>query len=416
MLDLSRSHIGSFYMSDGISRYAPLSAYHVPPLSSSLHYSNALFEGMSIVATRHGSSLRLGLFHPTLNFERMRYGISQLALNWELYSDEQIIESIFTACALNGWNRSIELEGVNTTIRSPLGDYQRIYVRPLVYCRNNAIGLAAEKKHELMLCMEPMGEYLEQADEGINVMLFPHPRSLAFPTIKAASNYQLSTHGLARLAQYNRTNDIQCGETIYTNSAGNLTEGSGENIVMIKDNELITPHPREGALPGITYRIAFMIAEEMGIKTRFGTFKYSDVESADALFFTGNAAGLVPISKVVKADENFMAQDYMQTKEGGKSQLFRKLKEEYTRVSLGDTAYGNFFTYMEDWIDETRISELNNLGADFKRLLTDENARFAGTNTTVSSYLEITPKISVARSYFDDKKWIVERLGIRHYL
>ncbi|MGC9057662.1 MAG: aminotransferase class IV [Candidatus Micrarchaeia archaeon] len=416
MSDLMRSVIDNFYMSDGISKYFIVKHHTVPPLSSSLHYSNAMFEGMSILGVKKGGSIRLGLFHPALNFERLRYDLASLGFRWELYSDEQIIESIFTVCALNGWNKKIELENEDTLIQSEHGDYHRIYVRPLVYARNNAIGLRAKQSLELMNCLVPMGEYISGDPTGINVMLFPTPRTLAFPNYKASSNYQLSIHALHRMTEYNERNDIQCNEVIFENIRGNITEGSGENVVMIRDNELITPPVSEGALPGITYRIAFMVAEEMGLKVSFGTFKYEDIDSAECMFLTGNAAGLVPIKKVVKVDNHFNTVDYMETKEGGNNPLFRKLHSEYSKISLGDTSYGEFFTYLDEWFDESRLDELNLLGIEFKKRLAAEEDRYIGTNTRISSYLEIPPKIMVVRKYFENKKWMLERLGISRFL
>ncbi len=417
MNDLSRDVLDNFYMSFGISKYNLVQAQYIPPLSPSLHYSSALFEGMSILGVPDGPDIRLGLFHPNLNLERMRHGMKSLKIDWELYSDEQIIESIFTICALNKWNKSITMEDRNVKISNEFGEYYRIYVRPLVFAKNNAIGLGARLDYELMLGLMPMGEYIAPRDpDGACVMLFPRPRELAFPTVKASSNYQLSMHARSALKSYNANNDIQCDEAIFNNPKGNITEGTGENIVMIKDNELITPPVSEGALPGITYRIAFLIAEELGLKTKFGTFAYSDVESADALFFTGNAAGLVPIKKVVRVDSNYSVVDYMETKEGGKNHIFAKLKQEYAKISMGDASYGSFFTYLSDWIDESRLDELNRLGDEFKHSLSKEMEHYEGTNTSISSYMHISPKISVIRKYFDDKRWIIERLGIKHYL
>lgn len=417
MYDLTRPITDNFYMSEGITRYSLIRGHAIPSVSPSVHYASAMFEGMSIIALRKGAKLRLGLFHPNLNFERLRHGISSLGYDWELYSDEQIIESIFTICALNGWNNLIEFEGTNTVVRCNKLEYQRIYVRPLVYSNYNGIGIAEPHNIELMLNLVPMGEYIQLSDPaGVTALLYPKPRSLAFPQSKVSSNYQLSIHAKTTLSGYNRLNSERCDEVVFQNSSGILTEGSGENIVMLRDNELVTPPPSEGALPGITYRIVFMIAQELGLKAGFGTFKYSDVKSADALFFTGNAAGIVPVKKIVRMDENYSMLDYAECREGGKNSLLAKIKSEYNRILLGDTAYGNFFTYLDDWIDEVRQGELNNLGSEFKRLLTEENRRYDGTNSTVLSFMEITPHISVSRHYFDDKKWILSKFGIRNYL
>ncbi|MEM3364025.1 MAG: aminotransferase class IV [Candidatus Micrarchaeia archaeon] len=417
MYDLMRPIQDNFYMSEGIIRYSLIRGHAVPSISPSVHYASGLFEGMSIIALRNGPRLKLGLFHPALNFERLRHNLKGLGYDWELYSDEQIIESIFTICALNSWNNVIELEGANTVISSGDKEYQRIYVRPLVYSNYNGIGIVEPRNIELMLNLAPMGEYIPCSDPaGTTALLYPQPRYLAFPQFKVSSNYQLSIHAKTMLTAYNKTNDLKCEEVVFQNTKGNLTEGTGENLVLLKDNELITPPPSEGALPGITYRIVFLIANELGTKARFGTFKYSDIESADALFFTGNAAGIVPIKRIVRVDSKYSTLDYMDCKEGGKNNLMSKLKSEYNRVLLGDTAYGSFFTYLDEWLDENRLAELNDLGLEFKRRLTEENRRYDGTNSSVLSFMEITPRIAVERKYFDDKKWMIERLGIRNFL
>jgi len=418
MYDLGRPVTDNFYMSEGITRYSLIRGHAIPSVSPSVHYASALFEGMSIIAVREGAKLRLGLFHPALNFERLRHNIKSLGYNWELYSDEQIIESIFTICALNNWNNAIELEGANTSVKCDGREYKRIYVRPLVYSNYNGIGLAEPHNIELMLNLVPMGEYISPPDPaGVTALLYPKPRDLPFAQYKVSSNYQLSIHAKTVLTAYNRSNNPpHCDEVIFQNSRGIITEGSGENVVMLRDNELITPPPSEGALPGITYRILFMIAQELGLKTRFATFKYGDVESADALLFTGNAAGAVPIKRIVRVDEDYNFLDQKACKEGGTNPMVQKLKEEYNRILLGDTAYGNFFTYLDEWIDEKRLSELNALGAEFKRLLAEENRRYDGTNSTVLSFMEIPPALSVSRNYFDDKKWMLEKFSIQNYL
>lgn len=409
MLDLDEKVLRNFFVSLGVENYMLARTAAAPILSPSLHYSLALFEGMSIIATKKRGRLKLGLYHPTLNFERLRLGAERIGYAWPGYYEEHMVESIFTICALNGWHKKIVLKGKKVDVKTESGDrFQRIYVRPLLYSNNNAVGLGSHLEPELLLALAPMGAYITPREKkGISVMLYPHPRRVPFPQIKVSSNYQLSVHARSMLDHYNSRNPEKCHEAIFANEKGVLTEGSGENIMLIKGNELISPPIREGVLPGCTMRIIARIAQDMGMKFRWGTFKYAEVRKADSLFFCGNAAGMVPIRRIVKISGSCRTLGSAEVKEGGENGNFIELKKRYEDFELGKEAekFGRSLTYLDEWIEKPE--QIQAMGEEVK----DEMESLAGKTVgdwQVGKILHLTPSGAVPRS-FPQHKWSMQK-------
>lgn len=396
--------IENFFMSSGKDVYCLVKHFEVPPLSSSLHYANAIFEGASIIGKPRKHGYELGFFHPALNYERLHYGMDFFGYEIKHYNIEHLIANAFYICALNGWHERIELEGKDVLIETHYGRFARIYVRPIAYSTNNVIGLGAPMTFDVMHALVPMGAYLEMPKgKGLTVMLYPYPRELAFPHVKASSNYQLSIYARRKLNEYNAKNRTMCSEVVFLNQRGNLTEGTGENILLLRDNEIIAPPVNEGALPGITLRIVSVIAKAMGLKFRFGTFRMSDVENAEALFFTGNAAGIAPIGSIVEVDEHYMAKKTYEVKEGLRSSTMMALIKEYEKIELGDESHGKFFTYLHEWIDDERLQKLALIGEEVRK----KRRKACAAITTI-------PK---PPDYWEShKRKMFEELGIKKFL
>lgn len=360
--------IEDYFMSSGKDIYCLVRNFSIPPLSSSLHYSNAIFEGMSIIAKRRKHGYDLGFFHPVLNYERMHFGMEFFDYNISHYNTEHLIANVFQVCCLNNWHEKIELEGKKLEINTNNGSFVRIYVRPIAYSTNNVIGLGAAMNFDILQALMPMGTYLEKPDgKGLNVMLFPYPRELAFPHIKASSNYQLSIYARKKLREYNVRNKKKCNEMIFTNDRGKITEGSGENVFLLREDEIVTPPVSEGVLPGITMRIVGKIAKAMGLRFRYSAFTINDIKNADGLFFTGNAAGVVSIGTIIKVDREYRFKGTYEVKKGLRSKTARKIVEEYEKVQLGDESYGKLFTYLHEWIDDNEIDKLAESGGRIRK-------------------------------------------------
>ena len=385
------SELDQLVISTRPGMFASISQAYIPPLSPSLHYSHSLFEGMSIIY-RDGKA---GLFHPTLNLERLRYNVEELGWKWMGYSDADIIGNIFALTAMNGFYKSFR-EGSGVSIKKAGREIKRLYVRPLVYTNSNAIGLGSEMKPELLLAVAPMGHYLPEKKQGIDVMLFPYPRIVSFPGLKTASGYQIAIYAKAKTNLFNLKSERQCPETIFTNKEGYVVEGSGENIFMLSEGKLVTPLPSDGALPGITIRIVSYVAEQLGIDCEFGKMTLEDIGKSDGIFLTGNAAGIVPVNAIAEVDKSYELKRWHELGSGA-NETIRKIKDEYEKL---ETWQGSerFHTFMEDWYLQDEIIELEGMFSEGRK------------------QAEYTPPCRIPEKFKIDSLWINEKFSMRNYL
>ena len=92
-------------------------------------------------------------------------------------------------------------------------------------------------------------------------------------------------------------------EALLLDDEGNISEGSGENLFLIKNGEVFTPD-LDASLDGITRKSIISLAEEDGLKVNIKKISLEEILEADELFFTGTAAEVVPIKSV---DESLIA-------------------------------------------------------------------------------------------------------------
>jgi len=87
-------------------------------------------------------------------------------------------------------------------------------------------------------------------------------------------------------------------EALLLDADGNLSEGSGENLFIVRDRQLLTNDDRHSILLGITRDAVLQIARDLSYKVEVKTLELDDLLSADEAFFTGTAAEVTPISEV----------------------------------------------------------------------------------------------------------------------
>jgi len=123
-----------------------------------------------------------------------------------------------------------------------------------------------------------------------------------------ASTRRLPTDGLdGRIKSLNYLNNIlarmeagQAGvdEAILLNQQGHVAEGSAANIFVVRDGQLCTPHPVDGALQGITRSVVMELAAREKIPATVCTLTPYDLYTADECFLTGTGAELIPVREV----------------------------------------------------------------------------------------------------------------------
>ena len=93
-------------------------------------------------------------------------------------------------------------------------------------------------------------------------------------------------------------NRANVNEAIMLNQSGTISEGTGDNLFIVKDGKILTPPPAAGILIGITRGIAIQFAEEIGVEVIERQITVHELITADEAFLTGTAAEIVPLVEV----------------------------------------------------------------------------------------------------------------------
>jgi branched-chain amino acid aminotransferase len=244
-------------------------------LTHALHYASAVFEGTRCYKTEKGPAVfRLSDHNQRLINSAKIY---RMELPW---TREEIDEACLDLIRKN------ELEDC--------------YIRPLVYRGYHSLGVSPfECPVELSIAVWRWGRYLgpEALEKGVDVMVSSWARMApdTLPAMaKATGNYADAQLIKMEAILYGFT------EGIALNHLGAVSEGSGENLFLVKDGEIHTPSLDAAILPGITRATIKHLATEMGYTVKEIHIPREMLYLADELFFTGTAAEVTPIRSVDK--------------------------------------------------------------------------------------------------------------------
>jgi len=211
-------------------------------------------------------------------------------------------------------------EAILETLR--VNELRDAYIRPIVTRGVGDLGIDPRKCARptvIIIPREGIGLYDEKLYErGLRAIVATTrnqpPESLP-PTIKSL-NYL--TNILARIEANVRGAD----EAIMLDIRGNVSEGSADNIFIVKDEELYTP-PVMNNLPGITRAVVIELAREEGYEVHEENFGIAELYTADEVFLTGTAAEIAPI---VEIDGRVIG-------EGKPGPITRKLRERFRKIT-----------------------------------------------------------------------------------
>jgi len=253
--------------------FIPFHDAQVHVLSHALHYGTSWFEGIRAYETAKGTAIfrlsdHMKRFHQSLKVYRTVLPHSVEELN----------------------AAAIELIQRN--------DLTQAYIRPFAMRGFGDMGVYALRNPlEVYIASWEWGAYLgeDAAMMGVDVCVSSWDRITpnALPSIsKAGGNYMNS--------QLVKMEAIENGyaEGICLDSYGNVAEGSGENIFVVIDGEILTPPSASSLLPGITRDTVMTLAESLGYQVRQTNIPRAMLYTADEMFFTGTAVEVTPIRSV----------------------------------------------------------------------------------------------------------------------
>src|ERR1700722_929493 len=199
------------------------------------------------------------------------------------------------------------------------------YVRPLVLRGYGDVGvLPANNPIETYIACFPWGRYLGEAalKDGVDVCVSSWTRIApnTLPALaKAGANYMNSQLIRMEAAANGYTEGIALDE------AGYVSEGSGENIFLVRDDKLLTPPLGASVLPGITRDAIVKIAGQLGIPVIETIIPRELLYIADEVFFTGTAAEVTPIRSV----------DRIQVGAGYRGPITEKIQKRFFEIVDG---------------------------------------------------------------------------------
>ena len=242
-------------------------------LNPTMHYGWGVFEGIRAYATDRGPAVF-----------RLTEHIDRLFRSAKIY----LMDPGFTPAEI--------VAAVKDTVR--VNEIESCYIRPVVYLGYGEMGLNPLPSHvETAIAVWPWGLYLGQdaLEAGCRAMTSSwehiNQNSIA-PQGKGTGQYMNSS--LSKVAALKAGYD----EAILLSPAGNVVQGTGENLFVVQGRTLVTPPIQDGLLAGITRDSVMQIAGDLGYEVVEHSLVRTDLYLAEEAFFTGTAAEVVPIAEV----------------------------------------------------------------------------------------------------------------------
>ena len=280
-------------------------------LSHTLHYGTGVFEGIRAYKTNDGPAI----FRLSDHTERLFDAASKISINIPFS------ESELNAAQCATLEKNNLKEG---------------YLRPIVYLGNEGLGLRAKDLSvNVAIAAWEWPSYMDpQAKEnGISVIKSSH---LQYENPLHSGNKIIGTYFSNTMALHEAI-DNGADEAIMLDKNGHISEGSGENVFIVKDGNIYTPTTNH-CLNGITRQSVIQIAKDFHIQVVETNLDYDDLLNADEAFFTGTAVEITPISRL---DNNSI-------NSGSRGEITKKLQEKFKEIISGyDKSYQNWLTYIK---------------------------------------------------------------------
>jgi len=271
-------------------------------LSHVMHYGSGVFEGIRAYQLADSGT---AVFRLREHMQRLLLSAKMLYMDVG-YSVDELCEATRQLIAANGLDAC--------------------YVRALVYRGYGSMGLdpIPAPVNVIIACWKwapLLGD--GSGDAGVEACVSSwRQRSVNSmpPAIKASGNYVNSS--LARI----EANKNGYDEAILLNEQGHVTEGTGDNLFIVKGGRVLTPPSADGVLRGITRDTVIELAQTFGYEVRKVSLVRTDLYSADEVFLTGTAVEVVPLHAI----------DGIQVGDGRLGPVTRRLQDAFRAIVRGE--------------------------------------------------------------------------------
>jgi branched-chain amino acid aminotransferase len=267
-------------------------------LSHTMHYGTGVFEGVRAYKTEKGAAI----FRLDDHTDRLFEAAAKLSIEIPYSRDElnEVQKEIFK-----------------------INNLEEGYLRPIVYLGSESLGIrATELSVNVAVAAWEWPSYMspEAKESGISVIKssfdqYSNPLHSGYKIIGTYINSTMALHEAIKMG---------ADEAILLDKNGFISEGSGENIFLIKDNKIFTPRT-EHCLNGITRKSVISIASDMGFDVVEKDLTLDELFDSDEAFFTGTAVEITPISKIDKKVIGI----------GSRGPITEKLQKTYNDIIFG---------------------------------------------------------------------------------
>ena len=271
----------------------------VPVTTHAIHYGTSVFEGIRA----YWNSKNLYIFRLDEHVKRFRKSGKYYSMSLN-FSDKEIKNAIINLCKKNKMKKSC-------------------YIRPFYFIGQYGINLHVTKKAptHVAVFMFPFGDLFSKNGITAGITSWRKFSDASTPTqAKMGGNY------LNSIISTQEAKKKGFDEAVLLDIEGNVSEAPGENIFIVKNNELITPPISSSALKGITRDSILKFAKDLGYKSSIKKIKRQQLHKADEIFLTGTAAEITPIIKM----------DRRKVGSGKVGKVTKELMNEYTKIVMAE--------------------------------------------------------------------------------
>jgi branched-chain amino acid aminotransferase len=266
-----------------------------------IHYGSCIFEGIRCYKTPRGPAIF-----------RLREHIERLFEGCRIYR----MEIPFT-------REDLERAAVETV---QVNKMEACYIRPLAYRGYESLGVDPFPcPIDVAIAVWPWGAYLgkDATEKGVDVMVSSWRREApdTLPTMAKASANYMNSQLIKMESQINGY-----AEGIALDAFGFVSEGSGENLFLVKRGTIYTPPLTAAILPGITRQTVLTIAADLGIPVVERSVPREMLSISDEVFFAGTATEITPVRSI----------DRQPVGRGGRGEITARIQAEYMAAVQGE--------------------------------------------------------------------------------